>query len=233
MSFGIISTRDASQLHPADQYYQLNLYLPIPILRIISGFARGRKLIAPPGRTQNIRPTSDRAREALFSILGNHTQGSRVIDLYAGTGALGLEALSRGAKELIFVDFHRQSLELIQRNVQICQPGNEHGRTSIIRYDLRKGLPPHLIVQAEKQKFDLIFLDPPYSLGLCLKTLECLANSKILTTNAIVVAEERSCETLPNRCGVLTLTDQRNYGDTGFWIYSPYHSTNNTFEERE
>lgn len=194
-------------------------------MRIISGYAKGRKLIAPPGRTQNIRPTSDRAREALFNILGTQTQGSHVLDLFAGTGALGLEALSRGAAEVVFVDFHRQSLELIQRNLQICTASDSHSQTAILRYDLRKGLPQAPTLHDKKYKFDLIFLDPPYSLGLCLKILECLANSTILSENAIIVAEERSKEKLPESCGFLTITDQRTYGDTGFWIYSPRQST--------
>lgn len=200
-------------------------------MRIISGAARGRKLAAPPGRTQDIRPTSDRAREALFSILSSAVPGSRVLDLYAGTGALGLEALSRGAKEVILVDFHRQSLELIRRNIIICQPGNEHGRVSVIRCDLRKGLPPSVIKDAAIRKFDLIFLDPPYSQGLSLKTLEYLSNGLLLNDQGIIVAEERSSETLPDGCGELTLTDQRTYGDTGFWFYSRHHINQNSVEE--
>lgn len=192
-------------------------------MRIISGAARGRKLFAPPGRTLDIRPTSDRAREALFSILGSEVIGSRVLDLYAGTGALGLEALSRGAEEVVFVDFHRQSLDLINRNIAICQPGQEHGRVSVIRCDLRKGLPPAIIKEGAIRTFDLIFLDPPYSQGLSLKTLEYLSNGLLVNDRGIIVAEERSSETLPERCGVLTLTDQRIYGDTGFWFYSRHH----------
>ena len=189
-------------------------------MRIISGTARGRKLAAPPGRTQDIRPTSDRAREALFSILGSRITGSRVLDLYAGTGALGLEALSRGAGEVVFVDLHRQSLDLINRNITICQPGNEHARVSVIRWDLRKGLPPAVAREGVIRTFDLIFLDPPYSQGLSLNTLECLSNGLLLNDRGIIVAEERSSETLPESHGVLTLTDQRIYGDTGFWFYS-------------
>lgn len=202
-------------------------------MRIISGFARGRRLVAPPGRTQDIRPTSDRAREALFSILGSRVTGSRVLDLYAGTGALGLEALSRGADEVILVDFHRQALELIHRNVILCQAGNEHGNVVVIRFDLRKGLPPQVTGRSDLNRFDLIFLDPPYSQGLSLKTLEYLANGQLLADDGIIVAEERSSETLPECCGVLTLTDQRIYGDTGFWLYTPNSPTTISVEEHE
>lgn len=201
-------------------------------MRIISGWARGRRLVAPPGRTQEIRPTSDRAREALFSILGSAVPGSRVLDLYAGTGALGLEAWSRGAAEVVLVDFHRQALELIRRNIAICSADSEETRVTVIRHDLRKGLPPAVTARGADKKFDLIFLDPPYSLGLSMKTLEYLGNGTLLSDTGIIVAEERSSESLLKRCGLLNRIDQRVYGDTGFWFYSLDHCTDNSAEER-
>jgi 16S rRNA (guanine966-N2)-methyltransferase len=200
-------------------------------LRIISGWAGGRKLFTPPGRTQEIRPTSDRAREALFNILGNAVAGMRVLDLYAGTGALGLEALSRGAHEVILVDFHRQSLDLIQRNIAVCKPETQNCSAKIIRFDLRKGLPSVAALNATNAKFDLIFLDPPYSQGLSLKTLECLGNGLLIHEDTIVIAEERSSESMPEHCGVLSLTDQRSYGDTGFWFYSIRQPENTPVKE--
>jgi 16S rRNA (guanine966-N2)-methyltransferase len=200
-------------------------------LRIISGWAGGRKLFTPPGRTQEIRPTSDRAREALFNILGIAVAEMRVLDLYAGTGALGLEALSRGAREVIFVDFHRQSLDLVRRNIAVCKPEQQNCKAKIIRFDLRKGLPSTSALQADVEKFDLIFLDPPYSQGLSLKTLECLGNGLLIHKDTIVIAEERSSESLPEHCGILSLTDQRTYGDTGFWFYSIHQPNETPVEE--
>ncbi|MFV0438734.1 MAG: 16S rRNA (guanine(966)-N(2))-methyltransferase RsmD [Desulfopila sp.] len=188
-------------------------------MRIISGKARGRRLTSPPGRTQDIRPTSDRAREALFSILGSVVTDSRVLDLYAGTGALGLEAFSRGAAEVIFVDMCRQALALIQRNIATCTVAGDSSRLVVWRYDLRKGLPPALTAQDATNAFDLIFLDPPYSQGLSLKTLQYLSDGRIVGDNGLIVAEERSSESLPERCGVLDLHDHRVYGDSGFWFY--------------
>lgn len=189
-------------------------------MRIISGWAKGRKLCTPPGKTQAIRPTSDRAREALFSILGTHCNGSHVLDLYAGTGALGLEAASRGASRVILIDFHKQSLELISKNIQACKPEQHDCSVTLLRHDLRKGLPKSFHSADKSLNFDLIFLDPPYSQGLCVKTLEYFSNGLYLSENAVVVAEERSSESLPEQCGTLTLTDHRTYGETGFWIYS-------------
>lgn len=190
-------------------------------MRIISGWARGRRLATPPGKSKDIRPTSDRAREALFNILGPAVQGSCVLDLFAGTGALGLEALSRGAAKITLVDFNHTSLKLISKNIISLQDNIQKGSVSVLRYDLRKGLPPALTSGDQQQQFDLIFLDPPYSMGLSLKMLEWLSNSKMLRKSSIVVAEERSSEKLPEICGRLSLTDQRTYGDTGFWLYSP------------
>jgi len=159
--------------------------------------------------------------------------GSRVLDLYAGTGALGLEALSRGAAKIVLVDYHRQALELIRRNIGICAPGNEQAKVTILRHDLRKGLPPTLTSGAGADTFDLIFLDPPYSQGLSLKTLEYLNNGNLLSADGIVVAEERSSETLPDHCGALYLSDHRIYGDTGFWLYRLSHPPHNSAKERE
>jgi len=144
--------------------------------------------------------------------------GSRVLDLYAGTGALGLEAFSRGAAEITFVDFHRQPLEIIRQNISICVSEGDPAVITVLRYDLKKGLPPALV--GGKSTFDLIFLDPPYSQGLSLKTLQYLGNGTLLTPTGIVIAEERSSESLPDQCDMLHLFDQRTYGDTGFWLYS-------------
>ena len=127
-------------------------------MRIISGWARGRKLFTPPPRETLIRPTSDRAREALFNIIGARVQGASVLDLFAGTGALGIEALSRGAKNVCFVEYHPQALDLIRRNIQICMDAyakqeKGHGDkpissnldevtpATLIKHDLRRGLP--------------------------------------------------------------------------------------------
>ncbi len=155
----------------------------------------------------------------------------RVLDLYAGTGALGLEALSRGADEVIFVDFHRQSLDLIHRNIAVCKPESNSCKVKVIRFDLRKGLPSASALQADVDKFDLIFLDPPYSQGLSLKTLECLGNGLLIHQDTIVIAEERSSESMPEQSGILSLTDQRTYGDTGFWFYSIHQADETHVEE--
>jgi 16S rRNA (guanine966-N2)-methyltransferase len=187
-------------------------------LRIIAGLARGRRLFAPGSRGGvAIRPTADRAREALFNILGwELVEGAQVLDLFAGTGALGLEALSRGAKAACFVDLSPLALELINSNILACGFGEQ---ARVIRHDLLrspsfwpkgKGPPP---------AFDLIFLDPPYRQGLCASTLTNLLATGMVGETAQVICEDDSRESLPERFGPLRLYDQRAYGDTGFWFY--------------
>ncbi len=155
-----------------------------------------------------------------------------MLDLFAGTGALGLEAMSRGASELFLVDQNRSALELIHRNIALCRPQPEQCSVSVIRYDLRRGLPPEVHRSARKDKFDLIFLDPPYSLGLSVSTLSRLGAGEILKCSTVVVVEERSIETLPESSGVLQLMDRRVYGDTGFWLYSPINLSDACNEAR-
>ncbi len=183
--------------------------------------ARGRKLFTP-GQSQSIRPTTDRAREALFSIIGNRVISARVLDLYAGTGALGLEALSRGAMQAVFVDKHHKALELIKKNCALCIPDMYTGQTKktvIIKHDLRRSLNLNFPESPDEKVFDLIFLDPPYEQGLAEATLEALDISQFLTSTSLVIAEECSGEKLPDYFTRLTLSDQRRYGDTGFWFY--------------
>ncbi|MGB5230227.1 MAG: 16S rRNA (guanine(966)-N(2))-methyltransferase RsmD [Desulfoprunum sp.] len=198
-------------------------------MRIISGSARGRKLCSPPGRSLVIRPTSDRAREALFNILGRRTEEAAVLDLYAGTGALGLEAFSRGAKRVLFVDNNRLALDLIARNIRACagtdestssaSPAAAQPRLSLINHDLRRGLPLRQYQQKGFSLFDLIFLDPPYSQGLCQRTLQDLDHSHVLADAGLLIAEERENEMLDDSFATFKLSDRRVYGDTAFWIF--------------
>jgi len=180
-------------------------------MRIIAGSAKGRRLAAPAGLS--IRPTADRAKEALFSILTPHLPGATVLDLFAGTGALGLEAISRGAREAVFVDAGNEALALIAANLQACRFAEASAR--IIRHDLRHGLPKEII----GRHFDLIFLDPPYDQGLADQTLALLAQQP--TTAALVIAEERREHRLAARYGDYICQDMRRYGDTAFWFFAP------------
>lgn len=189
-------------------------------VRIVSGKARGRKLLTPPTNDRAIRPTSDRAREALFNILGKSTEHAKVLDLFAGTGALGLEAYSRGAEQIVFIDVMHQARQLIRRNIaRIFGDSGEQGRLMVIDHDLAKGLPQGRLRQLAPGGFDLIFADPPYGTHLSLSILNHIDSSQLLIPDGLLVVEERSTCTLPERLPHLQQVDQRRYGEVGLWFY--------------
>ncbi len=185
-------------------------------MRIISGSARGRKLLAPGHRFGDlIRPTSDRAREAIFNILAAKVVGARVLDLFAGTGALGLEALSRGAELAVFVDNQRSVTELVGRNIALC---GFVERAVVLHRDLARGL-AFLAAMQPAGGFDLVFLDPPYGSTLALRGLESLAGGSFLAAKGIVVVEDAAEAQYPQTLGPLVCFDRRRYGEAGFWLY--------------
>jgi len=173
---------------------------------------------------QPIRPTADRSREALFSIIGQEVKGAAVLDLYAGTGALGLEALSRSAIRAVFVDNNPQAVQLIEKNIESCGFSNS---TLVLKRDLSKGL-YFLAKQLPEIKFSIIFIDPPYRKGLSATMLQEIENTNILTSDALVVVEEETIADLPSMVTELNLVDQRHYGESGFWFYRRISSENNS-----
>ncbi|MBU4033405.1 MAG: 16S rRNA (guanine(966)-N(2))-methyltransferase RsmD, partial [Proteobacteria bacterium] len=169
-------------------------------MRIISGSARGRKLLAPGQLFGDlIRPTSDRAREAIFNILAAKIADARVLDLFAGTGALGLEALSRGASLAVFVDGQRSVTELIQRNITLCGFSE---RATVLQRDLARGLSFLTAIQPLPE-FDLVFLDPPYGSTFAQRGLEYLADGTFLGAKAIIVLEDAAKAQYPETLGML------------------------------
>ncbi|MFQ5534045.1 MAG: 16S rRNA (guanine(966)-N(2))-methyltransferase RsmD [Sphingomonadales bacterium] len=174
-------------------------------MRIVGGRHRGRPLSAPTGR--DVRPTSDRVREALFNILAHGDaalpEGAAVLDVFAGTGALGLEALSRGARHAAFIDNNRASLACLTGNIDRL---GERQNTTIIRRDAtRPGTAP--------RPYQLAFLDPPYGKGLAEPVLQALAANGWLTDDATVILELARTDRFEAPEG-FTVTDQRIYGAT-------------------
>lgn len=183
-------------------------------MRVIGGTARGRRL-APP-KDGRVRPTAGRIKEAIFNILASRIgdlAGIRVLDLYAGTGNLGIEALSRGATQAAFVDNHRESAAIVRKNLATL---GFDDRSRVLVKDVQLALRN---LGREGEPFDLVFLDPPYGEGLVEKTLQILAASPLLAPEAVIVAEFGSRETLPPAIGSLEEFDRRRYGDTAvsFW----------------
>jgi 16S rRNA (guanine966-N2)-methyltransferase len=186
-------------------------------MRIISGTSRGRRLLTP--RRQSIRPTSDRVKESIFNILGQKVVDKVVLDLFAGTGNLGIEALSRGAKSVIFVEKGRQALQLIQKNFSQCAMGK---RCEIIPLDVNRALG---ILKLREKSFDIILMDPPYETGLIRKTLLKLNKERIYKEDSILAIEHSRREPLPDGLGGWDLIRQRRIGDTIISLLKPRLST--------
>jgi 16S rRNA (guanine966-N2)-methyltransferase len=187
-------------------------------LRITGGSARGRKLAAPKSGQAHIRPTCDRVREALFNILADRIAGSNVLDLFAGTGAIGIEALSRGAAFALFVDQSLEAGRLIETNLRTCfhQP-----QAAFVQLNLAASvhLQPVQTKMPPATRFDLVFMDPPYQKKLAEQVLAMVQKSNILADNALVIVEEHRSVILPAEVGFLTILDQRHYGETRIWFY--------------
>jgi 16S rRNA (guanine966-N2)-methyltransferase len=180
-------------------------------MRIISGASRGRRLLAPRGDAT--RPTADRVRQALFDVLGA-IAGGHVLDLFAGTGALGLEALSRGAEAATFVEQAEPAVRALKRNVAALGVDE---RVRILRLDVRRAL---RILAREPARFSLVFLDPPYATDDGAAALTALGEGAIVAPGALVILEHDRRRPPADRYGVLELDDRRRWGQTEVSLYS-------------
>jgi 16S rRNA (guanine(966)-N(2))-methyltransferase RsmD len=174
-------------------------------LRVISGRLKGKKLFAL--KDLSLRPTSDRVKEAIFDLLQKFPPGERVLDLFAGTGGLGIEALSRGALKAVFVEESPRSAEVLRRNIEACQVRDQ---AEVLIREVEAGLK---VLEERRGSFDLIFLDPPYGKGLACRTLQALAQSSLLSPDALIVAEHSPNEDLAS-IPSLERIDWRKYGGT-------------------
>ncbi len=180
-------------------------------LRIIGGSARGRRLAGP--RRADTRPTADRVRQVVFDVLGQRLPGGEVLDLYAGTGALGLEALSRGAARARLVDRSVEATELCRKNAAAL---GWDDRVEVLRLALPAGL-----ARLEGRPVDLLFADPPYAdEGACGEVLRWAAASGILRVGGTAVLEHGRRTELPEAVGALRAVDGRRFGDTVVSFYA-------------
>ena len=181
-------------------------------MRVIAGSSRGRRLAEFKGR--NIRPTPDRVREALFSILqsklGNF-DNLKVLDLFAGSGALAIESLSRGAAFACLVEKDTASIQVIRENLERC---GMNAKAEVINNDTLAAL------KNFQTSFDLVFLDPPYHKGLVEPALTMIADSGLLAEQGVLCVETGGDETLPDTVGTLVRIDQRRYGSVVIHFYS-------------
>jgi len=175
-------------------------------LRVISGELRGRKLRSVGG--SKTRPTADRIREAIFSILGDRVQSASVLDLFAGTGAFGIEALSRGAHAAVFVDIDNDSISVLRQNIKSILL---ESRTKIIQWDITQNLNCLFSFQLT---FNLIFIDPPYRQHMIAPALVNLHSSHCMQAGACIVVEHAHQEPILMSPLQFEIADQRRYGKT-------------------
>ena len=175
-------------------------------MRVISGMLKGRRLTAPAGLAT--RPTADRIKESVFNILGNTVQSKQVLDLFAGTGALGIEALSRGATRTFFIDQAKASLSAIRTNIRNLGIGDQ---TRVIQWNISKGLN---CLASTPATFDLVFMDPPYETHAVTPALAALVSCGALAPGACIVIEHSLREPLASPMASLRITDQRRFGKT-------------------
>jgi len=178
---------------------------------VISGTAGKRRLKSPRGL--DVRPTSDRVKEALFNILGEHVADSCFLDLFAGTGNVGIEALSRGAHSVVFVENNHQNIRYIKKNLEITSLG---ARARLIRLDTEKAL---IMLGKEGRRFNLIFLDPPYLQNFEASALAQIDYQELLRPDGIIVIESSKKDRLPGNPGRLEMFRQKRYGDTMLTFY--------------
>lgn len=172
-------------------------------MRIIAGSAKGRRLHSP--KSLLIRPVSDKVKEAIFNILGDRVEGSNVLDLFAGTGSVGLEALSRGALRCVFVESYPHALSLLKKNIGAC---GFFDRTFILRGEL----PGVLNRLKKKGAFGLVFVDPPYDRGLIGPALDGLVRYNLIDAQSCVIVEHSPREAPVDKS--VTVFDSRKYGQT-------------------
>lgn len=179
------------------------------ILRIIAGNVKGRRLFSP--KNNDIRPTTDRVKESVFNMIASYINNAVVVDLFAGSGNLGLESLSRGAKKVYFVDHSKESLDLAKQNIALCQFSH---KSSIIHANYEKAL------QMIKEKADIIFLDPPYNSGILHDCISKIIELNILKPDGIIVAEHSVSEKLPEVESDLEIIKEKKYGTIMVTIYN-------------
>jgi len=176
-------------------------------MRVISGVAKGRRLKAPFG-TAILRPTSDKVREAVFDIIGPEIEDSRFLDLFCGTGAVGIEALSRGARGVVFVDNKSSAIDLLKDNLSKCGFDKDF---EIIQCDALQAIGT---LSNRQRRFEYLFLDPPYGSDLILNSLEAVLGGNLLLPNANILVEHSSKRPIPEKITGLVRDKEYKFGDT-------------------
>lgn len=177
-------------------------------MRIIAGDFKGRILTTPKG--EHVRPTTDKVKEAVFSMIAMHLEDAVVLDLFAGSGNLGLEALSRGAKHCYFCDRSKESIGLIKKNIAICRVQEQ---SSVFISDGLK------LLERMPEKVDIVFLDPPYENGMLQTCLLTISQQDLLREGGVIIAEHGKEEILPDMAGRFVRIKEKKYGTIRLTLY--------------
>jgi 16S rRNA (guanine966-N2)-methyltransferase len=184
-------------------------------MRVIAGEHKGRRLKAVPG--QNTRPTTDKVKESMFNIIGPYFEGGTALDLFAGTGSLGIEAISRGIEKAVFVDSDHKALSVIRENVDTLQLKPQ---TEIFKNDAKRALDA---LAARGTRFDVVFLDPPYKLtGLYEELITKMQSLELLNDRAVIIAEHTADLELPEQIEKAVRWRLATYGEIGIDFYEFY-----------
>lgn len=192
-------------------------------MRIIAGKAKGRKLLSPQNEGRKVekgdlhatRPTLDRVKEAMFNIISMKIPESAVLDMFAGTGSLGLESASRGASKVILLEKMRESYTLLLQNIEYLGFSDVAEAVFTDAYNYSR------ILSSRGEKFDIIFVDPPYLNNMVKSSIDLIEELGLLTENGVIVAKYDSTEEVYEPQGLLELVDRRKYGKTILGFYQP------------
>lgn len=181
-------------------------------MRVIAGIAKGRRLKAPSG--WNTRPITDMIKEALFNVLQQQVVNSDFLDLFAGSGSVGIEALSRGASRVVFVDASKEAVKVIHDNLKLCRLDGE-----VYRNDVFNAI--NLLIK-HNRKFDIIYADPPFSqAALFERTLQALSDIQLLNSGGLAIIRVPSQTQLPPGLGRLQMIKRNIYGESSLYYYRP------------
>lgn len=181
-------------------------------MRVISGKVRGLKLNTP--KNEDVRPTTDRVKESLFNIVSPYIMESDVLDLFAGTGSLGIECLSRGANKCVFVDVSKESISIVKSNIKKARVENE---SIVLNLDFKDAINK---LKIQNNKFDVIFMDPPYYKNMFIDALEKIDEASLLKEDGIIIIEHDTKDKFPDKIKNLIQTKSKKYGNTTLTFYT-------------
>ena len=180
-------------------------------MRVISGKARGLKLNTP--KNEDVRPTTDRVKESLFNIINPYVMDNNVLDLFAGTGSLGIECLSRGAKNCVFVDKSKDSINIVRFKIKKARVENE---STTLNIDFKSAVTS---LGRQGEKFTIIFMDPPYYKNMFIDALSSVDENNLLEEDGIIVVEHDTKDSFPENVGRLYKSREKKYGNTTLTFY--------------